>query len=333
LDSDVLDVIKQQVLMALKRQGEDAQTVAGREWEIWHFKGHPYGRDPLRGLTTIPALTRNDLMTFISQYFVPSNMVVTVAGDIALDALTAGLDQVLFKDFPDKDAASRKLPIPAQTSPVLALIHKPGQVQSQIIMGMGGITRDHPDFWKLSLLTQILGGSDSLMYKRLRDDLGLIYAGWFGQTYKWQAGMLMGYIGCRADKTRESLVETAALMRSLQSNVPREALEQKRLDALNSFIFNVDTPQELVEVYGRYWMRHEPLDTLERIQDAFLQANAAELQKLAQRYLEPGQLQIMVVADKDTPIKKESGRSVSLETDLKDLAEELLLPYKEIELR
>jgi hypothetical protein len=32
----------------------------------------------------------------------------------------------------------------------------------------------------------------------------------------------------------------------------------------------VDTKAELVDVYGRYHLRKEPLDTLERIQDAFM---------------------------------------------------------------
>lgn len=332
-DEAVLNIIKEQVLVALRRQGEDAQTVAGREWEILHFKGHPYGRDPLKGLETIPGLTRDDLAAFLTQYFIPSNMVVTIAGDIALEKLITDLDQILFKGFSDQDALKRSLPDPKQNAPVLALIHKPGQVQSQIIMGKTGIKRDHPDYWKLSLLTQILGGSDSLMYKRLRDDLGLVYASWFGQTYKWQAGILMGYIGCRADKTREALAETVKLMRQLQSNVPEEALDQKRLDSLNSFIFNVDTPQELVEVYGRYYMRQEPLDTLERIQDAFLASNKDKLEELAKRYLNPNQLQIVVVADKTIRVKRDGSQEVTLETDLKELAKELRLPYQEIALR
>ena len=37
-------------------------------------------------------------------------------------------------------------------------------------------------------------------------------------------------------------------------------LEQKRLDVLNSFVFNVDTPAQLVGVYANYHMRREPLD-------------------------------------------------------------------------
>jgi predicted Zn-dependent peptidase len=179
----------------------------------------------------------------------------------------------------------------------------------------------------------IFGGSNSLMYTRLRENLGLIYAGWFYQTYKWKAGMLLGYMGCKGDKTSQAIRETIQIMQGLRARVPQGELEQKRLDALNSFVFNVDTPAALVETYGRYALREEPLDTLERIQDAFITATEQELEALAKLLLDPQKLQIFVVADKTTKIKAAAGVEVTLEEDLKQLAQELGLPYREIPLR
>jgi predicted Zn-dependent peptidase len=179
----------------------------------------------------------------------------------------------------------------------------------------------------------ILGGKDSLMYTRLRDDLGLVYAAWFYQTFKWQAGLLMGYIGCKAERTANAIGETIKIMNNLRKNVPQKELEQKRLDALNSFVFTVDTPAALAEVYGRYYMRKEPLDTLERIQDAFISANRDQLQALAEKFLDPKRLQVFVVADKTTGLKKEDGTQASLEKELKALGREIGLPYREMALR
>ena len=76
----MFEIVKTQQLTALKRQGGDAQTVAGRERDIWQFKGHPYGRDPLAGLQTIPSIGQEDLKQFLRDYFVPSNMVAAIAG-------------------------------------------------------------------------------------------------------------------------------------------------------------------------------------------------------------------------------------------------------------
>jgi len=331
-DPDVLAVAKNQELVSLKRQGGDAQSVAMREGMIWHFKGHPYGRDPLIGLKTIPEISREDLKGFLKTYFVPSNMTVAIAGDIEKQQVISGLEK-FFRALPQTTAPQRKLLDPVQTPPVLTLIHKPGQVQSQVMLSLPSVKRTEADYWKIGLLMNIFGGSDSLMYKRLRDDLGLVYSAGFYQTYRWKAGMLLGYIGCKADKTAAALAETINIMRSLQKDVPQGELEQKRLDALNSFVFNVDTKADLVSVYSRYYMRQEPLDTLERIQDAFFQADKKELERLAQKYLDPDKIQIVVVGDKLTRIKNETGQTVTMEDDLVAMSERLGLPYREIELR
>ena len=331
-DPSVFDVVKQQALVELKRQGGKAQAVVMREGMIWHFKGHPYGRDPLQGLKTIPAITREDLKEFLKKYLVPSNIVAAVAGDIEKTDVVKGLGR-LFQALPRSRVPARKLDDPAQTPSVLALIHKPGQVQSQVALLLPSLKRTHPEYWKMSLLMKIFGGNNSLMYTRLRSDLGLIYSAWFYQTYKWQAGLLVGYIGCKGDSTSQAIQETVKIMTGLRKNVPKEELEQKRLDSLNSFVFNVDTPSELVEVYGRYYMREEPLDTLEKIQDAFIRASRQELEILAGRLLDPKRLQVFVVGDKATRVKREDGTEVTLEDDMKNLAKTLGLPYKEIKLR
>ena len=271
-DSKVLRVIKEQKVMDLKRQGENAQAVSMREAKIWRFKGHPYGRDPLLAVETIPSISEKDLAEFVQTHFVPDNMVAAVSGDISKEEAIKSLSR-FFETFPKGDAPIRELRDPHETPAVLGLVHKPGQVQSQVILTLPSVKRTHPDFWKISLLLNIFGGSDSLMYKRLRDDLGIVYSAGFHQTYKWNAGYLIGYLGCKGDKTTEAIVETLSIMKALHKEIPPKMIDLKRLDTLNSFVFNVDSPAELVEVYSRYFLRQEPLDTLERIQDAFIGAS------------------------------------------------------------
>ena len=107
-DSRVLEVVKAQQLTGLARQGEDALSVAARERDIWHFRGHPYGRDPLAAQKTIPAITAEDLRQFLSKYFVPANMVAAVSGDIDRDEALAGLAQ-FFEALPQIAGAAAQI--------------------------------------------------------------------------------------------------------------------------------------------------------------------------------------------------------------------------------
>jgi predicted Zn-dependent peptidase len=98
-------------------------------------------------------------------------------------------------------------------------------------------------------------------------------------------------------------------------------------------VFNVDTPSALVDVYAQYHMRGEPLDTLERIQEAYLETAPAKLQQLAEANLEPERLQIFVVADKTITVKKPDGKQTTLEAQLQATAAGLGIPFREAPLR
>jgi zinc protease len=331
-DAKVLEVARAQAMDGLARQGEDAQAVAMREGMIVHFKDHPYGRDPLAGLQTLPGIRREDLARFLGAYFVPANMVLAVSGDIAQDQVKQSLERFI-AGLPAGTPPPRQLPVPAAPAPGLTLIHKPGQVQSTIVALLPGIPRSDPAFWKLSLLMNVFGGSDSLLYTRLRDDLGFVYSAGFYQTARWQAGLLVGVIGCKGNTSAEALLETLAIMQSLHQGIPERELELKRLDTLNSFVFNVDTQAELVQAYSRYAMRQEPLDTLSRIQDAYFTGSREELQHLAQALLDPRRIQLVVVADKTTPVSTGEGRSITLEENLKAMSRTIGLPFQELPLR
>jgi len=122
-------------------------------------------------------------------------------------------------------------------------------------------------------------------------------------------------------------------MEKLRQEIPEEELELKRLDVLNSFVFNVDTKSELVDVYGRYHLRNEPLDTLERIQDAYMSATKDDLHRLAAELLTDERIQIFVVADKNIKVQSQDGGQIRLDDDLKNLARKLNLPFQELALR
>jgi predicted Zn-dependent peptidase len=331
-DDLILRVTKDQAVTALQRQSEDARAVAMREAMIWHFRGHPYGRDPLDGVETIPGLTKEDLRAFLRKYFVPANLVVAISGDIDRQKAFASLHGFL-RLLPATEPPLRDLRAPAPAEPVLAFTPKEGQLQSQVTMVLPSVTRTHPDYWKISLLMSVFGGSDSMLFTRLREDLGLVYSTFFVQTYKWKAGMLLGYIGCKGDQTATALRETMEMMGALGRNLPAQELEQKRMDVLNSFVFNLDTPAQLVEAYARYELRGEPLDTLERIQEAYLLARKEDLESLAGTFLDPRKIQVFIVGGKETTVRKEDGSVLKLEETLRSLAGTLGLPFQEIPLR
>ena len=326
-EEKIVDVLKLRNISKLNRQNENAASIARREAMVARYEGHPYGRNPLNGLNTIPNITRQDLFSFMDEYFVPSNMVIAISGDITRQDAEEAVSAIL-NDLPKKSAPDRTMENPPETPPKLILINKPGQVQSQIVFTMPGVKRENPEFWYIALLANIFGGSDSLMYTRLRDDLGLVYAAYFYQSWLWQSGLLNGYIGCKADQTVKALAETISLMNQIATGVPDDLLELKRLDVLNSFVFNVDTPHSLVKTYAGYFMRKESMYMLSQIQDFYMNADKETLTALAKEYLTTNHMQIIVVCDETIPVWGEG--KTSLRSALEKFAESQNLSFLEI---
>jgi DNA-binding LytR/AlgR family response regulator len=80
-------------------------------------------------------------------------------------------------------------------------------------------------------------------------------------------------------------------------------------------------------------MRGEPLNTLEKIQDAYRHATREELRELAVQLFDPSKIQIFIVADTMTRVKTKDGTERTVQEDLKSLAKRIGLPYREIALR
>ena len=64
-----------------------------------------------------------------------------------------------------------------------------------------------------------------------------------------------------------------------------------------------------------------------------MRATKDELHRLAAELLTPKKIQIFVVADKSTNVRSADGQQITLEDDLKVLADKLNLPFRELALR
>src|SRR5699024_2497574 len=122
-----------------------------------------------------------DLVNFHNKHFVGKNMMVGVVGDFdsrdmkqklskALGTIPAGTATEL--DFPE---------VNYDFTSTINFINKPEVNQSVVRMGHIGGMRDNPDYAKLQVMNQVLGGGFSgRLFQVVRSDLGLAYAV-FGQ--------------------------------------------------------------------------------------------------------------------------------------------------------
>ena len=106
---------------------------------------------------------------------------------------------------------------------------KPGAAQSQIRIGWIGVPRNTADYFPLSVLNTILGGSfTSRLNQNLREQHGYAYGASSSFDMRSAAGPFTASAGVQTDKTAESLTEFFKELDGMHQPVPADELTRAR---------------------------------------------------------------------------------------------------------
>lgn len=171
-----IDRRKNMLKNSIVQQNEEPGVVASKAFLKEVFGSHPYGWPVIGTITSLDAITRDDIVNFHASTYVPNNAIVTVVGDIDHKTVRRLLDNS-FSGWKQKAVTVPSLPIP-QTfdSPRIIKIHR-DITQANIMFGHRGVKRSNPDYYAVSVMNYILGGGgfSSRLMDIIRDTKGLSY--------------------------------------------------------------------------------------------------------------------------------------------------------------
>jgi len=159
--------------MALSQPG----SVAGQSVGRVVYGDAPYAAPGGGTLTSVPAITRDDVAAFHAARYRPSQATLVFSGDIS-PADARALAQQTFGDW--RDPAG---PAPAPVAragqalpPRIVVIDQPGAGQAAVVAAIRGVTRADADYFPLTLGNTLLGGGfSSRLNQEIRIKRGLSY--------------------------------------------------------------------------------------------------------------------------------------------------------------
>lgn len=156
-DEEDITQVRQEMLMGLKIQQEQPQSVLSLAANKVLFGQHPYAKNPLGEAKDIAQISRADLVEYVKDHLTRSNLIVGVAGDISAAEAGKMLDDV-FGALPEngKMAFIRKADVDFAGDDVTIAKDLP---QSIAFFVVPGVTRQSEDFYPLYVANDILGGS------------------------------------------------------------------------------------------------------------------------------------------------------------------------------
>lgn len=296
-DQGQLDLAKKNTIEAIRRQNDDPKAIAAREFRKALYDGHPLGR--VATIASVDRITREDVVDFYRRFMKPEGMIIAVSGDFDRQTLMASLEKQLGTWQPP----AAELPKIAQpdTTPVkqVLLAHKAVN-QSVIRMGHLGLEKSNPDQYAVRVMDYILGGGfTSRLTQEIRSNRGLAYhAG-----SRFDIGRVYPGIFTAETETKSASTATAiSLMEEIINGMTRAPVSTDELQLakeaiINSFIFAFTRADSIVNQQARLEFFSYPPHYLEDFRDNIAKVTAADVLRVAQKYLHPEALTVLVVGD------------------------------------
>jgi zinc protease len=296
--ADKLQLAKGQVETGIARRNDDPGGISTREAIKLVYGAHnPYARRP--EYATVDAITLDDLKAWHDKTVVPSNIIVGVSGDFDSAAMEAKL-RAAFEPLPRGErfeSAKITFTDPKQS---VNFVEKADVNQSNVVIVGLGTERSNPDYYALSVMNEIFsGGFGSRVVQNVRTKLGLAYSvsGSFSAAYD-HPGIFYVLAATKSDSTVAATQAMLAEIERLKTAPPTPAELSKAKDqVLNSFIFHYDSPDKTLSEQVTLAFYGYPSDTLEKYKAGIEKVTAADVTRVANKYIDVSKLAIIAVGN------------------------------------
>jgi len=293
-DTEAVERVRSQVISALRRETTTPNSLASRSFWQMAYADHPYGRPTNGTLETTPAITPDDLRTYVRRTLTRDGLRIAVVGDVDAQTLGRLLDET-FGGLPAAGTLTQVPAIAAAKPPQRQMIAL-DVPQTVITFGGPGLLRSDPDFMAAYVVNHILGGgSSSRLYREVREKRGLAYSIYDSLLWMQNSAVFAGSTATRADRAEETLETLASEIQRLGAEGPTETeLAEAKSYLKGSQMLALDTSSKIAAALVQYQLDRLPIDYID-IRNGLVDAvTLADAQRAARRVWGNGLLAVVV---------------------------------------
>jgi zinc protease len=296
-----LTLVKTQYKGVIARRNDDPKDIASREFrKLIYGDISPYART--EEYSTIDNISREDIITFYQNYVRPDGIILGVVGDFDPKAMKTLINETFgdWKPFTTKP----NIAIPSARQKYtqgLFLVDQPQLTQSSVLVGHLGGQCDSPDYPALSVLNGVVNGFGGRLFNELRSRQGLAYSvsGYWSTAYDYP-GIFSGGGQTRSETTVPFIGSFMQEIERIRTTpITEEELSRAKESILNSFVFQFENPSQVLSRLMTYEYYGYHKDFLFSYQQGVKATTIQDIQRVAQTYLTPEKMIILVVGNRE----------------------------------
>ncbi|TYP95448.1 putative Zn-dependent peptidase [Fodinibius salinus] len=249
------------------------------------FDGHPLGNSTLGFEETVSAFERQDLYDYMEQRYQPSNLLISVSGNMEHDQVVE-LVSNYFSSVTSHDTVQKNEELPEYDVNDIAL-HKSIE-QTHLITGRRGLDYNHDDKFSLLLANTVLGGGmSSRLHQNVREKYGYCYSiTSFNQSYQ-DTGLYGIYVGTDqeyVDHVRELINQELDTLR--QSAIPEKELSEAKSQLKGKLLLSVESMKNRMSRLAKSEIYYDRFVTLDELIQKIDSVTSEEIQLFAQNFFD-----------------------------------------------
>jgi len=305
-DPGRLQLAKSQILQQMERRNDSAAGIEQREFaRLLRGEQHFSTAQITKG--SLEAVTREDMIAFHEKYYYPANFVFAVSGDFETKDMLARLEKA-FGNWPNKSDKPVPVPKPNYTpKPGVYIVDKKDVNQGRVRMGHLGTMITNPDHIALSVMNGVLGGGGftSRIMSRVRSDEGLAYSAGsaFHHGVYYEGSFLAAFQSKSPTVAQAVAIVREEIEKMRTGRITQEELETEKNQVIESFPNRFATASSIASQFASDYYTGLPEEYWQTFRDRVRALTVEDIQRVAQKYLHPDQLVLLIVGNVDDILK------------------------------
>jgi predicted Zn-dependent peptidase len=269
------------------------------------WPGHPLGRDIAGDRDSVAGISREVMLGYLAQQYLPTNTVVSIAGALKHQETVATVNQTL-GGWADRETRPGYKAYKERPFPRLKIESKDTE-QTHLCLGLNGLPLLHPKRFILDLLNVILGeGMSSRLFTEIRDRLGLAYSIHSYVDHFLDTGAITIYAGVEPKNLPVTIKAILEQLSQLRELVPEAELAKAKELAKGRLLLRMEDSRSVAGWMGGQEILTGRILSVDQITSIIDAITAEELRQLAQELLVDSQLRLAVVGpiSCDEPLDK-----------------------------
>lgn len=296
---DEVAIAKSNLLNTLAAQEAHPFFLARRAWSRVVYGDHPY-HIIAASTATVQAANSPDLRRLYAATFRPDRVLLIAVGDFNPTTLESAVHRA-FDGWRASGAAQESAGPPGISEQhKIFFVDRPQSVQTTLLIGAESPSLRDPDYPAMEVANAIYGGMfGSRLVKNIREVKGYTYSPYsYTSTHRYGAAFLTRE-DVRNAVTGPSLKETNYELRRMGQAPPstQEMTTAKRYYIGNSAI-SLQSQEAVARQLAEYWSEDMPPDTLDREITGVQKATAADIQRIAAKYMNPQRMTVIAVGER-----------------------------------